>query len=350
MTIDLDLSFLETLLGAFGPTGFEDEAARVFVRQAESFADRVERDSRGNVYAWINPGAGNPLLLAGHLDEIGIIVNHVDENGFIYFQGLGGWDPQVLVGQRLRFRGESEVIGVVGRKPIHLLQAEERTKAVKMEELWADIGAAGKAEAAELIEVGTPAVIDQPVRYLQGRRMVSKAIDNRIGAFTVLEALRMAKLSGVRQEVVAVGTVQEEIGAFGARAAAFRVEPAASITVDVTHCTKQPGVDVRKEGESPLGSGANLAVGPFVHPKILARLVELAKEQQIPFTRAAHSRHTGTDADQIAISRAGVPAAVASIPNRYMHSPSELIDLADVEAVVRLLAHYAERPVEDFSR
>ncbi len=351
MKLELDLAFLERLLGAVGPTGFEDEAARVWCAQAETFADRVERDTHGNAYAQINPGGTPRLMLAGHIDEIGVIVTHIDDDGYVYFQGLGGWDPQVLVGQRLRFLGtHGSVLGVVGRKPIHLLEAAEREKAVKIDELWADIGAKDGAEARAHLEVGAVGVIAQPLERLLGRRVASKAIDNRIGAFAVLEALRHLKAAGVTAEVTAVATVQEEIGAYGARTAAYRLRPDTALVVDVTFCSRQPGVDKKKWGEAPLGSGANLAVGPFVHPKVLRRLRELADREKVPYTLAAHWRFSGTDADEIALVREGVPSAVVSIPNRYMHSPSEVVDLGDVEAVVRLLALYAQAPLTDLVR
>jgi endoglucanase len=343
--------FLEHLLQATGPTGFEQPAIQVWTNQARTFADKVETDKHGNAYAFINPGASPKLMLAGHADEIGVMVSYIDEDGFIWLKGLGGWDAQVLVGQRIRFQGpKGQVRGVIGRKAIHLLDAEEREKAVKLRSLWADIGAANEKEAKEWLEVGSIGVIDQPYHQLLGHRVISKAIDNRIGAYIVLEALRTAKSAGVKTQVVAVATVQEEIGAYGARTAAYRLEPDTALVVDVTHCSASPKMEKKSVGEGALGKGAVLDVGPFVHPKVLARLRELAKEHHLPYELHAHTSHSGTDADEVALVREGIPTAVVSIPNRYMHSPSEMIDLDDADTIVKLLALYAGNPAEDLAK
>lgn len=344
-------TFLEHLLQATGPTGFEHQAIKVWVEEAQTFADKVETDKHGNAYAILNPGASPKLMLAGHADEIGVIVSYIDEDGFVWLKGLGGWDAQVLVGQRIRFNGpRGEVRGVIGRKAIHLLETEERNKAVRIKNLWADIGAANEKEAKEWLEVGSIGVIDQPYHQLLGRRIISKAIDNRIGAYIVLEALRAARAARVATQVVAVATVQEEIGAYGARTAAYRLEPDTALVVDVTHCSASPKMEKKSVGEGALGKGAVLDVGPFVHPKVLARLRELAKEHRLPYELHAHSGYSGTDADEVALVREGIPTAVVSIPNRYMHSPSEMIDLDDADTIVKLLALYAGGPVMDLVR
>ncbi len=344
-------NFLEHLLQAPGPTGFEQEAIAIWTAQARSFADLVETDRHGNAYATLNPGGTPRLMLAGHVDEIGVIVSHIDDHGFIWLKALGGWDAQVLVGQRLRFKGpKGEVRGVVGRKAIHLLEPEEREKAVKLKSLWADIGAKDGPEAREWLEVGSIGVIDQPFHYLLNRRLVSKAIDNRIGAFIVLEALREAKNLGVGAQVTAVATVQEEIGAYGARTAAFRLEPDTALVVDVTHCSGAPEMDKKNVGEGALGKGGVLDIGPLTHPQVVQRLREIARNHQIAYELQAHGSHSGTDADEIALVREGIPTAIVSVPNRYMHSPSEMIDLGDVEQVIRWLALYTQTPVQELER
>ncbi len=348
MEIELNTRFLETLLQAVGPSGFEQAAAKVWRAEAEGFADRVWGDAAGNTYAQLNPGGSPRLMLAGHVDEIGVIVTHIDENGLVYLAGLGGWDPEVLVGQRVRFLGRSgQVLGVVGKKAIHLQKKEDREKAVRLEDLWVDIGTDSREATLERLEVGSVGVIDQPPRYLDGRRLVSRAIDDRIGAFVVLEALRHLAARGVEAEVTAVATVQEEMSFAGAMTSAFHLRPEQAIVVDVTHCTRQPGVEKKKAGQAELGKGADLSVGPYVHPELFARLRALAEAQGIPYTVSAHAARTATDADAVALSREGVPTAVISVPNRYMHSPSEMIDLGDVEAVVSLIVAYASsaRPI-----
>ena len=342
MKVELNLPLLEELLGAIGPSGFEGEATKIWKKAAEEFADEVWEDTNGNVYAQLNPGKGGKLLLDGHVDEIGLIVTDIDEKGFVYVQGLGGWDPQVLVGQRVRFLGKKgEVIGVVGRKAAHLLKPEDQGKAVKVEELWVDLGTDSKEETLAYLEVGTVGVLSAPLRYLHGRRIVSKALDNRIGAFVALETLRHLRDHGVLAEVTAVASTQEEVSGAGALAAAFHLRPKQAIVIDVTHCTRTPGVEKKLVGQAKLGKGPDLSVGPYLHPEMVRRLRAIAEREGIPYTVSVESSHTRTNADAIALSREGVPTAVVSIPNRYMHSPSEMVDLGDVEHAVWLLAHYA---------
>ncbi|MFC6591913.1 M20/M25/M40 family metallo-hydrolase [Deinococcus lacus] len=337
ITLD-NKAFLFNLLSVAGPSGRERRAADVWKKEAETFA-RVSEDHYGNTYAEIGPEGAPAVALMGHLDEIGLIVSHIAEHGFIYFLPVGGWDPQVLVGQRIRLLAPGgDVIGVIGKKAIHVMDMEERTKASKIEDLWIDIGL-DKEETQALIPVGTYGVVEQgPVQV--GHHIVSRAIDNRIGAFAVLEALRQVHSSGqtLHHRVIAVGTTQEEIGLFGAQLGTYALEPIAAIAVDVTHETNQVGVEARKYGSSPFGSGGSIAVGPMSSPTVTGQLVKVATERQIPYTLGATGRFTFTDGDAIATSRGGVPTAVVSIPNRYMHSPSEMVDVRDVKAVIDLLA------------
>ncbi len=336
-----NLEFLERLLLAMGPSGFEEEAAQAFLEEARAFAE-AERDRHGNVYARIHPGGKPKVLLLGHLDEIGVIVSHVEEKGFLRLKPLGGWDPQVLVGQRLRFLGkQGHVLGVVGRKAIHVLKEGERKKAVELSDLFADIGARSREEALEHLEVGAVGVLDQPPRWLLGERLVSKALDNRLGAFVVLEALRLLK-GKTPAEVVAVGTVQEEIGAYGARTAAFRENPDLAVVVDVHHDSATPGMDKAQVGEAELGRGVVLDIGPFVDKGVFRALRRAAEREGLPYVLHAHGRWSGTDADEVAKVREGIPTGIVSIPLRYMHSPVEMVDLGDVKRAVRLLAAFVE--------
>ncbi|RDI96485.1 M42 family peptidase [Meiothermus sp. QL-1] len=337
-----DLAFLENLLLAVGPSGFEEEAAEVFLEKAKTFA-QAERDRHGNAYARLNPGGRPKVLLLGHMDEIGVIVSHVEEGGFLRLKPLGGWDPQVLVGQRLRFLGKrGHVLGVVGRKAVHVLKERERKEAVALEDLFADIGAKDREEALAHLEVGAVGVLDQAPQWLLGERLVSKALDNRLGAFVVLEALRL--LQGRTQaEVVAVATVQEEIGAFGARTAAFREAPDLALVVDVHHDGTTPGMDKARVGEAALGKGVVLDTGPFVDREVFLGLRRAAEAEGIPYVLHAHGRFSGTDADEVAKVREGIPTGILSIPLRYMHSPVEMVDFKDVERAVRLLAAYVAR-------
>lgn len=346
MEINLNYSFLEELLSAVAPSGSEDAAAKLWVREAETFADRVERDAYGNVYATIDPGSAPPLVLAGHLDEIGVIVPHIDEDGYVYFRPLGGWNPQVLVGQRIRFgTADKTVIGVVGHRHSDDPDQDQRDQRLRMSDLWIDIGASARKTAGQHLQVGTVGVIEQPPVYLLEDCLASRALDNRLGAFVVLEALRHISQADIQTHVTAIASVQEEIGAYGARMAAHHVKPDTAIVVDVTYCAKQPGVDKKTYGNVMLGSGVNLAVGPMMHRQLLAQLRTLADEYDVPYTLSAFPDQTDTDADVIMPLGEGIPTALLSIPCRYVHSPSEMVALHDVEATGRLLCLYALNPL-----
>ncbi|HET7461368.1 MAG TPA: M42 family metallopeptidase [Longimicrobium sp.] len=336
--------FLKRLLDTPGPSGFETAAARVWRAEAEGIADRVEVDVSGNSAATL--GSGGPrVMLAGHIDEIGLMVTHVDDDGFLYVDGIGGWDPQVLIGQRIRFltRG-GDVVGVVGKKPVHLMKPDEKEKAAKLQELWVDIGAKDRAAALERgVRVGDPGVVDCKLVELGGGLFASRSADNRIGAFVVLEVLReLAKGERPGAEVVAVATTQEEIGFHGggARASAYALDPRVALVVDLTFSTDAPGIEKKQVGDHKLGSGPVLARGSAIHPLVFERLAETAEAEGIPYTIQASPRFTSTDADAIYLQRAGVATGVISIPNRYMHSPNEVVSTEDVDAAVQLLAAF----------
>ncbi len=333
---------LDALLRSGAPSGYEGPAAAVW-REAASFAT-LSSDGLGSSVARV--GEASPLLaVVGHIDEIGLVVTHIDEKGFVYFAPIGGWDPQILVGQRVEIRGRDGIVpGVVGRKPIHLLDLDQRKKVVEIKGLHIDLGAADRDEAAELVRVGDPAVIAAEPVALAGERLISRSMDNRLGAYVALESLRRAHEGGsLGASFAAVAAVQEEIGLFGARTAAFEVRPDLAIAVDVTHATDAPGVDEKEIGSHPLGSGPVIGRGSTLSPKVFELLVETAEEAGIEHTIGASGRGTSTDADAIQISRSGIPTGLVSIPLRYMHSPVELVDLADVEATVELIAAFATR-------
>jgi endoglucanase len=344
MDPDLDLDVLKALLAAPGPSSFESRPATVFRERAEALGLATRRDAYGSVFAIAGEGRRPRLLLSGHIDEIGLLVSHVDEHGFAWFKAVGGWDAQQLVGQRVRVVGKGgDVVGLIGRKPVHLMSAEDRRKVAKIEDLWIDIGARDRDEALAHVEPGDVAVIEQPLVELLGGRIAGKALDDRIGAYVALETARRAAEADAACEVVASATVQEEIGGVGASAASFALEPDVAIAIDVTHATDVPGIQARQEGDHALGSGPELSVGSYVHRGVLELLRRTAEEEGIAFTIGTSPRRTATDADQLARARAGVPSAVVSIPNRYMHSPNEMVDPADVAAAVRLLSAFADR-------
>jgi len=282
-------------------------------------------------------------MLAGHIDEIGVMITHIDDDGFLYFDGIGGWDSQVLVGQRIRILARNgDVVGVVGKKPIHLMKGDERDKVSKITDLWIDIGAYKRAGVKEKgVRVGDPGVVDTPFVDFGNGLIASRSIDNRIGAFVVLEALRLMANQRPAAYVAAVATTQEEIGFYsggGASTSAFRIEPDVALVVDVTFSTDAPGVEKKEVGDHKLGGGPVLSRGSASHPLVFERLAEVADRENIPFTISAAPKWTSTDADGIFLSRAGVATAVLSVPNRYMHSPNEMVDIKDLEATARLEA------------
>jgi endoglucanase len=333
---------LHNLLRAAGPSGYEAPAAAVW-REAASFAT-LSSDGIGSSVARI--GEASPLLtVVGHIDEIGLVVRHIDEKGFLWFAPIGGWDPQILVGQRVEVEGrDGPVPGVVGRKPLHLLDAEARKKVVELKGLHIDIGVDGHEGAAELVRVGDPVVIASEPLTLSGERLVSRAMDNRLGAYVALEALRRCHERGsLKSSFAAIAAVQEEIGLFGARTSAFAVQPDLAIVVDVTHATDAPGIDEKELGTHSLGSGPVIYRGATLSPKVFELLVETAEAEGIEHTIGATGNSTGTDADAVQFARSGIPTSLVSIPLRYMHSPVEMVDLADLEATVELIAAFAAR-------
>lgn len=340
MLSDASLSFLKSLLDSPGPSGFEARPARLWREEAQRFAE-VAGDVAGNSTAIANPGGSPTIMLAGHIDEIGVIVNHIDDDGFVYIGPIGGWDCQVLVAQRIRFLGRAgDVYGVVGKKAIHLMKPEERDKAVKFPDLWVDIGARSRDEAKAMLDVGDPGVIDMRTIDMPNGRIVSRSIDDRIGAFIVLEALRRYAERPGAARVAAVATTQEEIGYHGGGAliAASRLSPAMAIAVDVTHATDHPCMEKKELGDHRLGGGPVLSRGAIISPVVFALLRDAAGRLSIPFTVQAVGRDTSTDADAIHIAREGIATALVSVPNRYMHSPAEMVSLDDLDRTAELLA------------
>ena len=350
-----DISFLERLLDAAGPSGFEVRAARVWREDAETFADTVHTDVTGNSFAVVNPSGSPRVMLAGHIDEIGLQITHIDDDGFVYIAAIGGWDPQVLVGQRVTILSkDGDVAGVIGKKAIHLMDPEDRTKASETKKLWVDVGAPSKDEVGQLgVRVGDPMVVSQGLVRLAGDRIASRAIDDRIGAFVVLEAIRMLSADPPAACATAVATVQEEIGVTGggAMASAYALEPNVAIVVDVTFSTDVPDVEKKELGDHELGGGPVLSRGSSAHDGVFEMLASVAEDEEIPYTIQASPRATRTDADGIFLTRAGVPTGLVSVPSRYMHSPNEVISIEDLFNSARLIAAFIRRltPETDFT-
>jgi putative aminopeptidase FrvX len=334
------LAFLKKLLDTPGPSGFEAAPAKVWREEAGKFA-KVRADVAGNSIAEVNPEGSPTIMLAGHIDEIGVIVTYIDDEGYAYISGIGGWDIQVLVAQRIRFMGRNgNVFGVVGKKPIHLMKTEDREKASKMTDLWVDIGASSKKEAEERLSIGDAGVIDSRTMEFPNGLIVSRSIDDRIGAFVVLEALRRYAESPGAAHVVAVATTQEEIAwrGGGALVCATCVNPQMALVVDVTFATDHPQVEKKEIGEAKLGGGPVFARGSIISPVVFNLLRDTAEAQKIPFAVHAVGRDTSTDADAIHIAREGIATGLVSVPNRYMHSPNEMVSLEDLDRTATLLA------------
>ena len=338
--------FLSELVNSIGPSGYEGDVADVWRAEARTFADTVETDVHGNSRAVINPGGGIRVMLAGHYDEIGFLVTHIDDQGFLRISPVGGWDAQIAQGQRVKIRGRKETVyGVIGKAPIHLQKSEERKKVPDIRDLWIDIGSTSKAGARRRVEVGDPVVVDRGLDEWPGGRAAGKALDDRAGAFVILETARRLARRKIEAEVHAVATVQEEIGLRGARTAAFGIEPQIGIAVDVTFATDHPGLGevVQRNGKTTLGGGPVVTRGPNIHPKIFDLFMDTARREDIPVQVAAESRGTGTDANAIQLNRAGVAAGLLGIPLRYMHSPCEIVDLKDLDRAVALLTAVTAR-------
>jgi endoglucanase len=336
-------TFFRDLLEAAGPSGDEREAAAVWRRYASGFAD-VHGDALGSCYATVNPDGKQSVAVLGHIDEIGLVVTHIDDEGYLWFRGVGGWVAAVLVAQRVRILAKGgPITGVVGQKAPHLTDQEERDKPLKVDQLWIDIGAADGDDARSRVQVGDLAVLEVPIVDLAGSRIASRAVDNRAGAFVAAEAARLYAEKPGSWKLVGVGSVGEETSFSGAYTSAFGLDPDAALIIDVTHTSDQPNVPKRKVGEIKLGGGPVIERGSGVHPVMFDLIGEVAKAEGIPVQFGASSGSTGTDADAVKLSRAGIRCGVVSVPNRYMHSPNEIIDLDDLEAVATLIAAVSRR-------
>jgi endoglucanase len=343
------------LLTSPGPSGYETAAATVWREAASNFAE-VTSDAMGSSVARVAGTAAGPLLaVLGHIDEIGLMVTHVDDEGFVYFMTVGGQRPEVLLAQRVEVaaRGGS-VPGVVGRKGGKRLKAGEKPEQIQLVDLHIDIGAQDRAQALGLLQIGDVAVLAGEPMELAGGRLASRSLDNRLGAYVALEAARLvAEVGGAPGDVAAVAAVQEEVGDFGgARTTVFSLQPQVALAVDVTGATDIPEGDPKTDGEAKLGGGPIINRGSTINPKVFELLVATAEAESIPYTVNVSAGETHTDMDAAYASRAGVATGLISLATRYIHSPTEIVSLDDVEATVRLVAAFAQRlePGLDFTR
>ena len=342
---------LRRLLTAPGPSGHEQAPAEVFRELCAEFAE-VTHDSVGSTVARVRGTGDGPLLaIVGHIDEIGLIVHHIDDDGFLWFTSIGGWDATILLGQRVEIATrEGTVTGVVGRQPIHLMDQDARKKAPELKQLNIDIGARDGDDARSRVRIGDVAVIAGEPVELPNDRAISRSMDNRLGCYVAYEAARLVAEEGAAAgDVCALAVAQEEITFAGARTTAFALEPDLAIAVDVTFATDWPGAEEKELGRHRFGSGPVLQRGATLDPQLFELLHETAEAEGIPFTVTASGRSTGTDADATHAARGGVPSTVISIPLRYMHSPVEMVQLDDVANTARLIAAFARRLPADIS-
>jgi Cellulase M and related proteins len=337
--------FLFELLSTPSPTGWEAPGQRVWARRMREIADDVSSDSYGNTWATLRGSAddGFKVMLEAHADEIGLIVNHIDDNGFLTLAPIGGSDRTIAAARRIRIFGDKgEVPGVIGNTAVHL-RDQSKDRILEWKDHFADVGATSAKEVAELgIRVGHPALMIAEPTELASGRIVSRALDNRISGFILTRALAELQAGGERPwaTTVAVNAVQEEVGCHGVRMVTHRIFPNVAICFDVTHATDAPGMNNRQHGTVKLGGGPTLSHGVSNHPRVVQRLIEVAAREGIPVQHEAVSRSTHTDTDQIFIVREGIPSALISIPLRYMHSPTEVVDPADVEHAVKLVVGF----------
>ncbi len=338
---DESVAFLQRLVETPSPSGYEGPNAAHFREYVAPFADAVATDPMGNTIAVVNPEGSPRVMLAGHIDEIGFLVHYIADDGYCYFRPIGGHDNFVIVGQRVQVHTRNGALpGVIGKKPIHLLDEDERKKKPELHDLWIDLGVTGgraEVEAAG-VRVGDPVTYAVGMTRLLGDRVAARAMDNRIGAWVVAEALRRVREREPQAAVFAVATVQEEIGLRGARTSAFGIDPHIGIAVDVTFATDFPSMDKRRVSEVTMGNGPTVLRGANANPKLADRLADVAAGEDIPVQLMANPGGTGTDANAMQISRAGMVTGLVEVPLRYMHTPCEIISLHDADAAAELLA------------
>ena len=336
--------FLQTLLNTPSPSGFETRGQKVWVDYVSKFADSVETDSYGNAYATLNPKGDPTVFMSGHVDELGFMVSHISDEGYLSIKGIGGIDNTLVRGQRVTVHGaKGPVPGVTGLLAIHMQEPEDRKKVPDLHTMHVDIGVSSRKEAEKFVSVGDAVTYSAEFQELQGGRFAARGCDNRIGAWTAAEGLRLASLKKgkLKAKIVAVSTIQEENGLYGATMAGYNVNPDVALVVDVTHATDIPNCTKSKHGDVRMGNGPVISIGSANHPVVNARLREVGKKAGIPLQVEVNPIRTGTDADAIFKTKGGIPTTSIGVPNRYMHSPVEMIQYSDLEQTAELLAAFA---------
>ena len=346
------MDFLKRLVETPSPSGFEQAAQKLVRDRLKGAVDEIRTDVHGNVIGVLNAKAPLRVMLAGHCDEIGLMVTHVDENGYIYFSAIGGIDPAVLAGQAVEVHTpRGTVPGVIGKKAIHLMEKEDVGKPSKIKDLWIDIGARDRKDALKVVSIGDAATVARTLVKLRNDFITARGFDDRVGAWAVVETMRQLSKRKLNVAVYGVTTVQEELGLRGAHTAAYAVDPHVGIAVDVGFSSDYPEIDKKVVGEVSLGKGSILHRGANINPRLASLMEASAKRHKIPHQMQAEPRATGTDANIMQIKRGGAAAALVSIPNRYMHTPVEVCSTIDLDETVNLLvaAVCDMKPAIDFT-
>ncbi|MCZ0961049.1 M42 family metallopeptidase [Paracoccus benzoatiresistens] len=351
---DQALELLKAFVSTPSPSGFEQPVARLYRDYVQPFAHKVTTDIMGNVSAAINPDAAIRFMYAGHMDEIGFIVHHIDENGFLFFSTIGGTDVATEIGQRVLVHGHESVPGVIGRKAIQAFHSSDFSQTPSLKDLWIDIGAASREEAEKVVEVGSPVTIDAGFSLLGDRLAVGRAFDNKVGLMIGAELVRRLSQDGDLHPDVGfylLGTVQEEIGSRGARTAGFNLAPRTALAIDMGVAMDYPRARPEDQGKLDLGKGPGISQGANTNPVMYDLLISTAKENGIPYQRQATGGKSPTDARVVQELHGGVATAVISVPLRYMHTPSEVVCLDDIQATIDLVHGYCRRlrPDIDFT-
>ena len=345
---DVSHALLQRLLETPSPSGYERAIQDVVREWARPLADDVKTDRHGNVLAVRNPEGHPRIMLAGHCDQIALMVQHIDDNGFLYVQPMGGWDMQVLIGQYLTvWTSSGPITGVISRKAPHLQTGDEKNKVPSFTDVWIDIGVADRKEAEEVVTPGDTVTFALGYRPMRNDLAASPGMDDKVGLWTVMETLRLLKGVKLQAAVFCVSTVQEEIGLRGAYTSSYGIHPQVGIAVDVCHATDTPGNDKKQLGDVKVGKGPAVFRGPNINPRVHDKLREAARVQEIPVQLRGSPRATGTDANAMQLARDGVATALVGIPNRYMHSPVEVVSLNDLNNAARLLAAFCTTVTPD---
>lgn len=337
----ISLQFLKDLLHAPSPSGYERPVQDVVRQYASGFTKEIRTDWHGNVIVAVNPTGSPRIMLAGHCDQIGLLVKHIDDKGFLWVHAIGGWDPQVLLGQDVQvWTRNGPVAGVIARKPIHLQTPDDRKNVPEIKHLWVDIAVRDGVEARSIVSIGDPITVQLGFRELRNGLAAAPGMDNKVGAWTVISAAERVSREHPKAAVFAVSTVQEEIGLRGVQTSAHQIDPQLGIVVDVTHATDCPTIDENQFGRIKLGQGPVLYRGPNVNPVLFDQLTMTASQLSIPVQINGLASAASNDAAQLQLTRGGVATGLVCIPNRYMHSPVEIVSLQDLDQAANLIAQF----------